>query len=312
MDGQITSGKNHSEQFMPLISDLVFQELGFHPFPGTLNLDGVEGLDMLSERVVEDPSLGMDNCQGVTLRPCSVAGVRGGVVRPLVDGYPENKVEVIAPVGLRTLFGVADGDTLSLSVPDDLAAPGGPSANATALDEFAAVVFDLDHTLVELAVDWEAVREDVIDLLEEHLPTRPLEDSEVVFREIAREQGLWDEFTTTVAEYETLGAREATQLRLLDVVSALDCPVGICTRNSEEAAELVLERFGVRDDVDAIVARETVPEQKPHPKPLEYCFELLDTAPGNAVFIGDEESDLQTARRTGTSFFYPHRLETPS
>ncbi|MEF8786912.1 MAG: HAD-IA family hydrolase [Haloarculaceae archaeon] len=309
MDGRVASGKNHSEQFMPLVADIVVEELGFHPYPGTLNLHGVDGIDRLPERVVEDSSLGFDNCRGVTLRPCSVAGVRAGIINPLVDNYPPDKTEIIAPVALRQLFTIADGDSLTVSTTDELASPDGPEVVAEALDEFAAVVFDLDHTLVELAVEWEDVKDELTELLGEFLDKPLHQDMDVSLSEVARTNNRYEEFAATVAEYELDGAEKATKLPLLDVVDQLDCSVGICTRNAERAAERALVRFGVADSVDAVVARETVPEQKPDPKPLEHCLELLDVSPGDAAFVGDDPTDLEAAVAAGTSFFYPERFD---
>lgn len=309
MDGRVSSGKNHSEEFMSMVADVIVDELGFHPYPGTLNLHGVDRLEALPERIIEDSSLGFDNCRGVALRPCSVAGVRAGIIRPLVDDYPSDKTEIIAPVGLRRLFDIQDGDRLSLSAQDDLGAADQPQVVAEALDEFDAIVFDLDHTLVELAVEWADVRDDLTDLLGEYLPEPLQEGMDVSLAEVAEENGLYDEYATTVAEYELQGAQEATALPLLETLERLDGQVGICTRNAEEAAARVLERFGVSNAVDAVVARETIRAQKPDPEPLEHCLKLLRASPGDSVFVGDDPTDLMAATEAGTSFFYPERFD---
>ena len=309
MRGCVRSGKNHSEKFIPVINDIVIRELGFQPFPGTLNLHDVPGVETFPKRVIEDPSLGMDNCRGVELYPCSVMGVRGGIVRPLIDDYPRNKAEIIAPVKLRRLFDVTDGDRFSVSPLSELASSDGSKVITNALELFSAVIFDLDHTLLQLAVKWQDVKDEVEDLLGEFLSEPLHQDMDTSLAEVAWEHGLYNEFTETIAKFEYQGAEEATPLPLLDIVDQLNCPIGICTRNSEIATERALERFGVRNAIDAIVARETIRAQKPDPKPLVHCLELLETIPGNAVFIGDDQSDLSTATAAGTSFFYPERLD---
>lgn len=309
MQGTVTTGEEKAAGFIPVVADIIDDELGFEPFPGTFNLDGVGPLDGLPERRIEDPSLGMDNCVGMRLYPCSVGGVRGGVVRPIVEGYPETKTEIVAPVPLREVFDVQNGDRLTIADSADLAAPDGPPVETSGLDEFEAVVFDLDQTLVDLRVDWPAVKQELDALLGAYLTESIHEEMETDLAAVARDHGHWDEFVSLLARYEVEGANRAARLPLLDVLPDLTCPVGICTKNAQDAAETALDRFDVRDAVDVVCARETTREQKPHPEPLERCLSSLDARPGNAVFVGDERTDCETASRAGTSYFHPDRID---
>ena len=43
-------------------------------------------------------------------------GIAGAIVVPDVPGYPDDKIEIIAAVGLRAALGLRDGDTLALEV----------------------------------------------------------------------------------------------------------------------------------------------------------------------------------------------------
>lgn len=306
MRGTVTSGEGAAAEFVPPIADLVAEELGFRPYPGTFNLAGVGELGALPRRTVADESLGLDNCRGVRLRPCAVDGVRAAVVRPLVPDYPDHKCELLAPAALRSVFAVSDGDAVALSPPDERWAPDGVPVRAVELDAFDAAVFDLDGTLVDLRVDWAAVKADLADLLGEHVPGDVGAD-DVDLPAVARENGRYGEYAALLAEYELAGADAARRRPLLDVLDGLDCPVGVCTKNAEAAAERALSRFGVAGAVDALVARETTREQKPHPEPLERCLDDLGVAPGNAVFVGDDPTDCETAVGAGTSFLHPDR-----
>lgn len=309
MQGTVTTGENNAAAFVPVIADIVIEQLGFSPFAGTFNLDGVSDSDVLPEQHIDDPSLGMDNCQGVMLRPCAIVGVRGAVIRPIVEGYPETKTELIAPVRLRSLFDVADGSVLTITQADDLTAPDGPQVNAAALDEFSAVVFDLDQTLLTLDVEWMDVKSDLESLLGDHLSGPIEEGMDTDLQTIARKNDLWDSYMSLLADYEIEGARNADPLPLLEILPSLDCPVGVCTKNAATAAERALEQFGVGHAVDVIVARETMDEQKPHPKPLQHCVEALDCRPGETVFVGDDPTDREAASRAGTSYLHPNRFD---
>lgn len=307
MNAQITTGRGEAADFVAMVETELTEALGFRPYYGTLNLDGLDGVDSLPSSSV--PDVGDEHCDGVRLRPCRVAGIRAAVIRPFVPGYPDSKVEVLAPVRLRTVFDLEVGDPVPVTAPGEAWLKSGPSADPTSLDRFDAVVFDLDGTLVDLDVDWSAAREDVEAVLGRFAESTSERDANEIFR-TARRYGRYDDLATVLESYERDGAEGATPVQPRRVVTDLDCPVGVCTANAGSAARRALERFGMLDAVDAIVSRESTVEQKPRPEPLEKCLRALDVAPGNAVFVGDERSDATAAVRSGTSFLRStHLLE---
>ena len=308
MNGILRSGEGAAAGFVRAVEDLLTDSLGFRPFPGTLNLavDDRAAVDSLPRQFL--PEVGNEHCDGVYVRPCTVAGVRAAVLRPLVPNYPEGKVELVAPVRLRSLFGLTDGAPMPVGPPEDLWAPDGPAVDPTALGEFDAVVFDLDGTLVDLDVDWSHVHDRVESLLTAELGGSIDEYTRPEVMALARETGKYDELAALLEEHERDGAETATRLALLDTVAHLECPVGVCTANADSAARGALTRFDAGDAVDCVVARGTVPEEKPDPHPLEHCLGELGVAPGNAVFVGDERSDAETALAAGTSFLHPKQL----
>lgn len=308
MCANVVTGEGEAAGFVGAVADELTAALGFRPYPGTLNVDAIDGIDELPSETLTSGLLSNEHCDGVVVRPCSVGGVRAAVLRPMVPDYPEGKIELVAPVRLRALFDLDDGDTVPVSSPAEAWHPDGPTVDPVGLDEFDAVVFDLDGTLVELDVDWPAVHEQVVDLLGDAMDG-PLTDytrPEIIG--LAREVGRYEELDELLTEHEVDGAPTSPALELLDLLSDLDCPVGVCTANAMAAAEQALSAHGVRDHVDVIVARGTIPEEKPHPRPLRECLAGVAVAPGNAVFIGDEESDAETAVAAGSSFLHPEQF----
>ena len=309
MEGRLVTGEGNAADFVEMVRDELTASLGFRPFPGTLNIAGLSETAQLQSITIE--GVGDDYCDGTVLRPCRLGGIRTAVIRPSVPDYPPDKTELLGPVHLRSLFDLTENDAVRLSAPDTVGHSWDRQARATQLDAFDAVVFDLDGTLVDLDVDWPTVHEEVKALLAGHLD-RPFEEMDRldVF-DVAREAGLYADLDAMIASYELEGARSATARPLVDIVDGLDCPVGVCTANAVGAAERALERFGVLDAVDVIVGRDTLSEQKPAPEPLERCLTVVDSPAGNAVFVGDDESDARTATRAGTSFLPPAALSVP-
>ncbi|MFB6353102.1 MAG: HAD-IA family hydrolase [Halobacteriales archaeon] len=308
MEGTLVSGVGNGAAFVEAARAALADVVGFRPYPGTLNLEGVESVEALPKRTLDD-DLGDPHCEGVHLRPCAVGGVRSTVIRPLVPGYPPEKLELLAPVALRDLFGWTDGAAVSLSGPAEAWTPDGPTVAAGGLDAFAAVAFDLDGTLVDLAVDWTAVHDEIEARFGADLDKAVDAYSENELFDLAVDRGFYDELLGLLEAHELPGAAEGVGLAALEALDRLSVPVGVCTANASRAAERALDRFGVAGSVDAVVGRETVRPGKPEPAPLVETFDRLGVDPGNAVYVGDQPGDAEAAAAAGASFLPVGRLE---
>jgi phosphoglycolate phosphatase len=169
--------------------------------------------------------------------------------------------------------------------------------------EYEAVVFDLDGTLVELAVDWAAVHGDVAAYLEEVGVEYGERDLWGLW-ELGKETGHREAVNGVIADHEKAGARESTRLPCADAVP--DLPAGVCTLNAERAAHTALSVHNLARHVasDAVVGRDSVATEKPDPEPLLATCRALDYEPSEVVFVGDGERDEVTAERAGTAFRY--------
>ena len=124
--GKVSSGAEKGQHFTRLdwARSQFVDKLGIDPFPGTLNLvleDPQAKAAWSSLRNspgirIENPGSGTGDCEA-RCYPVQVAGrVTGAVVVPEVAGYPDNLVEIIAPVALRDELGIGDGDEAVLDV----------------------------------------------------------------------------------------------------------------------------------------------------------------------------------------------------
>jgi phosphoglycolate phosphatase len=169
--------------------------------------------------------------------------------------------------------------------------------------EFEAVVFDLDGTLVDLAVDWATVHRDVDSALTERgVPTKGVD----LWRlwELGKESGHSEVVNDCITEHEITGARASTRLPAANSVP--DMPVGVCTLNAEQAALTALSTHNLSQHITdgAVVGRDSVATEKPHPEPLLTTCRALNVEPSMAVFVGDGERDEITAQQAGVPFRY--------
>lgn len=100
--------------------------VGIDPFPGTLNVlipDGPHRQRWLAARMTEGillPAPNPEFCDGrlfrATVTSVSAHFMTGAVVVPMVQAYPDDRVELIAEVGLREALGIVDGDVLTVRI----------------------------------------------------------------------------------------------------------------------------------------------------------------------------------------------------
>lgn len=166
-----------------------------------------------------------------------------------------------------------------------------------------AIVYDLDGTLVRLLVDWPGLERELTALLEEAGFEDPGGDVWSRY-EVASEHGLRADAEELIAAREVAGARECIRLPAADLVETHDIPVGVCSLNSERACRIALHEQELTEYVQAVVGRGSVATLKPDPEPLLAVCESLGVDPEEVLFVGDSESDAETASRAGTMFRY--------
>jgi phosphoglycolate phosphatase len=169
-------------------------------------------------------------------------------------------------------------------------------------ETYDAVVYDLDGTLVRLAVDWDAVRADVAAALADR-GVDPVDGTLWDLLQRAGETGHDEVAEAVIADHEREGARASERLPTADELPA-PVPVGVCSLNCEAACRLALTEHGLDPHVGAVVGRDSVATEKPDPEPLLATLRALDSDPAGALFVGDTERDAETADRAGVAFRY--------
>ncbi|ELY56944.1 HAD family hydrolase [Natronococcus jeotgali] len=171
------------------------------------------------------------------------------------------------------------------------------------MSEYDAIVYDLDGTLVDLAVDWNAVAIDVIAVYARAAADPPSENLWELL-EAASKLEIAPAVEETIADHEREGARRSRRLARADELLERSVPVGVCSLNCEAACRIALDEHALESAVDAVVGRDTVETRKPDPEPLLETVRGLDAEPATTLFVGDTERDERTAIRAGVDFEY--------
>ena len=164
-----------------------------------------------------------------------------------------------------------------------------------------AVVYDLDGTLVRLAVDWAELDTEIQAVLREE-GLDPGDRDAWDLLDVAEAAGV-SGVESMIAAAERDGAHASTRLPLADSIDH-GLPTGVCSLNCEAACRIALDAHDLAQHVDTVVGRDSVAERKPAPEPLLAAVEGLDADPARTLFVGDSASDETTADRAGTRFSY--------
>jgi phosphoglycolate phosphatase len=178
----------------------------------------------------------------------------------------------------------------------------------------ARIVFDLDGTLIDSAEDIRAIANRI--LLAEGKP--PLSGAEVrsfigngvsvLVARMRAARGLPDSLHAQmladfVASYETAVENTVPYPLVHEAMARLRADghrLGICTNKPLAPCRAVLDHVGLGTTFDAVVGGDSMPVLKPDPAPLHTAFELLGEGP--RLYVGDSETDAETAQRAGVRF----------
>lgn len=109
MKAMVISGKGEGAKYVEVYSDKIKKEVGFVPYPGTLNLK-VENIPPLETLRID----AFGKFGAVEMAPCAVNRERAFAVFPEKGERKEGVVEVIAEKNIKAVLGLEDGDFVDL------------------------------------------------------------------------------------------------------------------------------------------------------------------------------------------------------
>jgi phosphoglycolate phosphatase len=183
----------------------------------------------------------------------------------------------------------------------------------------AAVLFDLDGTLLDtaadiaLALNRTMAEYDCEPLAEDDVRRMVGRGSPILIERAAASQGRIIDATTQAAMVERFfhyygqleesnedSARPYTgAAESLRTLHEAGLRTAVVTNKQHRFAAALLERLGLADWVDVVVGGDTCPRRKPDPQPLLFACESLQVPPSACLMVGDSVNDVQAARAAG-------------
>ncbi len=120
-EGTLITGEGNGKKYLMLlwVKQQIEQKLGYTPYLGTLNLELTKKSAERRKLLTREKAIAICPAEGYctgSLFKASIRGLGCAVVVPEVKGYPENMLEVIAPVNIRETLKLKDGDAVTVSV----------------------------------------------------------------------------------------------------------------------------------------------------------------------------------------------------
>ncbi len=82
---------------------------------------------------------------------------------------------------------------------------------------------------------------------------------------------------------------------LLDNIEARQFRWGVVTNKAMRFAVPIMAHLNIAERASVIVAGDTTPHPKPHPAPLLYAMQRVNTTPAQCIYIGDDRRDIVAA-----------------
>ena len=176
-----------------------------------------------------------------------------------------------------------------------------------------AVLFDLDGTLADTAPDMART----VNVLRSRRGLEPVPLAQVrphvsqgargmvcsafgITAEHPDFQGLREEFLEAYGDNLCVDTRLFPGMDgVLDDIERRGMAWGVVTNKFERFALPVLAGLGLSERAAVIVGGDTCPRAKPFPDPLLHAAKRIDVPPGEALYVGDDERDVQAARAAG-------------
>jgi len=188
-----------------------------------------------------------------------------------------------------------------------------PDTTTRAPDSIRTVLFDLDGTLLDTAPDLaqalNAVR------IENNRPPLPYEAIRPVVShggialielgfELEQSDPAFDPLRQRLLEIYRENISRLTRpfpgiTELLENLEKRGLGWGVVTNKPGWLTDPLLKDLDLYDRAVAVVSGDTLDERKPHPAPMLHACELANSEPGQCVYIGDAQRDIEAGINAG-------------
>ena len=187
-----------------------------------------------------------------------------------------------------------------------------------------AVIFDLDGTLIDSASDIAIVLNRMLssrglppthaDAVKKLVSYGAKDIIKAIFGAVAETMNIDEAFAEFQATYRSIPPNPDTlfpyAMDMLKQLQQQKYAIAICTNKPEDNARRILSGIGLDPYLQSIVGKRDGLPAKPNPAPVFEILKQLGLASSDAIYVGDNEVDAETAKAAAmpfllVSFGYP-------
>ncbi len=184
---------------------------------------------------------------------------------------------------------------------------------------YAAILFDMDGTLLETGPLWSKATRIALDT---HSITLTEEEhfslGGILLEHVLAEKGFdWDTISKIYrSRDEALAPVMRAEAKWRDGaeewIRSINIPKAIVTSAHQNILTQLDAKLGITTMFDAfIMADDVLPDYKPHPKGLLLACARMDVDPTECIYIGDQSCDLEAAANAGMDSILIRGTHTP-
>ncbi len=172
------------------------------------------------------------------------------------------------------------------------------------------IIFDLDGTLIDLAVDWSALKKKLSMMFSKHY------GDDCSFNSISkclshivdkRDEPILKEFFQVIEEYENKEIEKSQPIEesiyflnhLSEFVENNTVKIAIMSLNTRRTIQNSINLMNLNNKIDFYVGREDVRRWKPNPDGLLKILEHFNINKLDAIYVGDMKKDLIAGEKAG-------------
>lgn len=113
-----------------------------------------------------------------------------------------------------------------------------------------------------------------------------------------------EKFWPVFHSFDTISSRKKEtyafkDCSILEDLKNLGMKLGLITGSPLPLAEMEMELVGIDFDATVIARSRNGITPKPHPHGILECLDMLGVKPGEAIFVGNSEEDIESAKEAG-------------
>ncbi len=176
--------------------------------------------------------------------------------------------------------------------------------------DFDAVIFDLDGTIADtIPLTVYSLKEAVIELTGKVYSDEALKkefgpiDTEII-KKLVDDRSSEASPEIYIKHFNNNFERFVKPIeginQLLSYIKSKKIKLGLFTGRSLRVTDIVLEKLGIRDMFDAVIAGDFTANPKPDPEGILKALEALNARSLHSIYVGDFDVDIAASKAAGT------------